>query len=156
MATPEHTNLPPTGPFVGIAVFCEKVIQEAGGTYSLIRVTDTLNQAAVGPDVPRDMPPFIAALTLVIMLKAGQATGSADLTIRPEAPGGFKLPALEQRVSMQQGGPWGPVLFIPMQLPISVTGVYWFDVLLGDPTTNAAELLTRVPLEVLYSRGSAS
>jgi hypothetical protein len=156
MATPEHTNLPPTGPFVGIAVFCEKVIQESGGPYSLIRVTDTLNQAAIGPGAPRDMPPFIAALTLVIMLKAGQATGSVDLSISPEAPGGFKLPVLEQRVSMQQGGPWGPVLVIPMQLPISVPGVYWFDVLLGDPTTNAAELLTRVPLEVLYSRGSAS
>src|SRR5438128_2611892 len=115
MSSPETpADLSRTGPFVGIAVLCEKVIQEPEGPFSVIRVTDTINQAAVGPDAPREMAPFMATPTLVIMLKAGQAQGSFDISVRPEAPGGFQLPTLEQRVHMQSG-PWGAMLVIPLQ-----------------------------------------
>lgn len=149
MATPE---LPDRGPYLGIAVFCEKVLQEADSGMSIVRITDTINQAAAGPDAPREMPPFIASLTMVIMIKAGEAHGSFGIVVRPEAPGGFQLPAIEQTAHLQ-GGPWGAALIMPMQLPIPQAGLYWFDVSLSEPNVEGAQrLLTRVPLEVIYSR----
>jgi hypothetical protein len=137
---------------VGVAVFCEKVIQEQDGPISLIRVTDTLNQTAIGPDTPREMQPFMATITLVVMLKSGQAKGSFGVMIRPEAPGGFQMPPFEQTMHLQ-GEAWGGAIITPMQFPVTTPGVYWFDVLLTNPSNEGAEqLLTRVPLEVLYQR----
>jgi hypothetical protein len=155
VATPEQPQLPDTGPYLGIAVLCEIVLQEAGGASSVIRITDTINQTAVGPDAPKEMAPFMASVTMIVMIKAGEAHGSFGIVISPEAPGGFQLPSFEQTVHLA-GGPWGATLIVPMQLPISIPGVYWFDVSLNDPTTDIRRLLTRVPLEVIYSRGSAS
>jgi hypothetical protein len=135
-----------------MAVFCEKVMQESGGGMSLIRVTDTIDQSAIGPDAPREMQPFIASITLVVALKSGEARGSFGVMLRPEAPGGFQMPSFEQTVHLQ-GGAWGAAIIMPLQLPISVQGVYWFDVFLTDPTDDdSAQFLTRIPLEVVYSR----
>jgi hypothetical protein len=150
MSTPEP--LQNTGPYVSVAVFCEKVMHEQGGAISLIRVTDTINQAAVGPEAPREMQPFIANITLVVMLKSGEARGSHGVMLRPEAPGGFQMPPFEQTVHLQ-GGAWGAAIVMPLQLPVSEQGVYWFDVFLTDPTNaDSAQFLTRIPLEVVYSR----
>jgi len=150
MATPE--SLQNTGPYVSVAVFCEKVMQEQDGGMSLIRVTDTINQVAVGPDAPREMQPFITNITLVVSLKSGEARGSYGVMLRPEAPGGFQMPSFEQTVHLQ-GGAWGAAIIMPLQLPISVQGVYWFDVFLTEPTdADSAQFLTRIPLEVVYSR----
>jgi hypothetical protein len=150
VSTPEP--LQSRGPYVSVAVFCEKILQEQDGALSLIRVTDTINQSAVGPDAPREMRPFIADITLVVMLKSGEARGSYGVMLRPEAPGGFQMPPFEQTVHLQ-GGAWGAAIIMPLQLPISEQGVYWFDVFLTDPTTeDSARFLSRIPLEVVYHR----
>jgi hypothetical protein len=143
-----------TGPFVSVATFCEKVIQEPGGVPTIVRITDTLNQAAIGPDAPREMQPFMANITLMVSLKSGQARGQFGLLIRPEAPGGFQLPPFENSVHLQ-GEAWGAATIIPMQLAINEPGIYWFDVLLTTPGTDSEQLLTRVPLEVVYQRAAA-
>lgn len=152
---PEVTpQMPNTGPFLSVAVLCEKVLQEQNGPASIIRLTDTLSPSAIGPDAPAQMPPFMADLTLMVTLRAGEAKGSFGIKIRPEAPGGFQLPAIEQTVHLA-GGPWGASLVMPMQFPINETGVYWFDIFLADPTTESEHLLTRIPLEVIYTRQTA-
>ncbi len=153
-AKQEHPQLPNTGPFLSVAVLCEKVIQEQGGAVSIIRITDTLNQSSMGPDAPAQMPEFTAEFTMVITLRAGEAKGSFGIKIRPEAPSGFQLQSVEQTVHLA-GGPWGASIVAPMQFPISETGVYWFDVILADTATGSEQLLTRVPLEVIYSRQTA-
>jgi hypothetical protein len=119
---------------------------------SIVRVTDTINQSAIGPDAPREMPPFLAPLTLVVILKSGEARGSHTLMLRPEAPGGFQMPPFEQTAHLQ-GGAWGAAIIMPIQLPVAVPGVYWFDVFL-DPSgeDDPGQLLTRIPLEVVYQR----
>jgi hypothetical protein len=147
------SELPNTGPFVGVAVFCEKVMQEQTGGLSLIRITDTINRAIVGPDAPREMAPFIADVTLVVMIKSGQAKGSFGLMIRPEAPGGFEMPPFEQSVHLQ-GEAWGGAIITPLQFPVTSPGVYWFDVVLIDPSASVEQLLTRIPLEVVYQRAA--
>ncbi len=145
-------TLPNTGPYVAVAVFCEKVLQEAGGPMSLIRVTDTIQQAAMGSDAPREMQPFMANITLAVTLKSGQAKGQFGLMIRPEAPGGFQMPPFETTIQLQ-GDAWGATVILPMQFAVSAPGVYWFDLLLTDPSGEGEDqFLTRVPLDVVYQR----
>lgn len=149
MPTPDTTPLPNTGPYLTMAVICEKVLVEQGGGISVIRITDTINQSAAGPEPPVEMPPFIADnLTMVVVLRAGQAQGRFGVKIRPEAPGGFQLPSLEQAIQLV-GGPWGASVIVPLVLPVAQEGVFWFDVFLTGPSQPEI-LLTRVPLEVIY------
>lgn len=137
---------------MAVAVFCEKVLQESNGSTSLIRITDTVNQAVLGSDAPREMQPFMANITLVVMLKSGSAKGQYGLMIRPEAPSGEQMPPFEMTIQLQ-GDAWGANVIMPMQFPVTMPGVYWFDVLLTDPTTESeGQFLTRVPLDVVYQR----
>jgi hypothetical protein len=153
MSTPE--SLPETGPFLTMAVLCEKVLVEQGGAFSVIRVTDTLGQSASGPESPEQMPPFIAEnLTMVIVLRAGQAKGRFGIKIRPEEPSGHQLPSVEESIQLT-GGPWGASIIAPIVLPVAEEGVFWFDILLTGPS-QPDKLLTRVPLEVIYSRSTSS
>ncbi len=133
-----------------MAVLCEKALQEQDGVLSVIRVIDRLTQSATGTELPEQMPPFLADnLTMVVCLKADQARGRYGIKIRPEAPGGFQLPAMEQGIQLA-GGATGVNLVMPLILPIGQDGVYWFDVFLTGPAPQEDRLLTRVPLEVLY------
>jgi len=126
------------------------VLQEQDGVISLIRLIDRLTQTFTGPDAPEQMPPFLATdLTMMIAIKSDQARGRYGLKIRPETPGGFQLPAIEQAIQLQAGT--GANLVMPIALPIAQEGLYWFDIFLTGPPPQADRLLTRVPLEVLYS-----
>ena len=148
MATPDpHT----TGPHLIAAVICEKVLQEADGARSEIHIIDRLEQTAVGPDAPEQMPPFLLDnMTILITVKSDQARGRYGIKVRPEAPGGIQLPPMEQAITIQSG-PAGVNLVMPFVLPIQAEGVYWFDVFLTGPAPQTDRLLTRVPLEVIYS-----
>lgn len=149
MAEPDATPLPNTGPYLTMAVICEKVLVEQGGGISVIRITDTINQSAAGPEPPAEMPPFISDnLTMVIVLRAGEAKGRFGVKLRPEAPGGFQLPTFEQQIQLV-GGPWGATVVVPLVIPVAQEGVFWFDVFLTGPKKHET-LLTRVPLEVIY------
>lgn len=140
-----------TGPHLIAALLCEKVLQEQDGVLSAIRIIDRLEQTAVGPDAPDEMPPFVVNnLTLLVTIKADQARGRYGIKIRPEAPGGILLPPMEQAVTIQSGV-GGINVLMPFVLAIQAEGVYWFDVFLTGPAPQEDRLLTRVPLEVIYS-----
>ena len=97
------------------------------------------------------MPPFIISnLTMLVAIRADQARGRYGIKIRPEAPGGFQMPSVEQAINLQ-AGPTGANLIMPMVLPITEEGVYWFDVILTGPAPQEDQLLTRIPLEIVYS-----
>jgi hypothetical protein len=139
-----------TGPHLVTAALCETVLQEPSGVLSLIRMVDQITQSATGPDAPEQMPPFmLSTLTLVVSLKADQARGRHGIKIRPEQPGGQQLPEIEQPVQLMSGG--GVNLVMPLLLPITLEGTYWFDIIFTGPPPQADRLLTRVPLQVLYS-----
>jgi hypothetical protein len=149
MAGPEPDTS--TGPHLVVAALCEKVLQEQDGVLSLIRLIDALTQTASGVETPAQMPPFIATdLTMVISVKADQARGRFGIRVRPEAPSGVQLPAIEQGVNLQPGAAKGINLVMPLQIAIDQEGTYWFDVFLTGPAPQAARLLTRVPLNIIY------
>jgi hypothetical protein len=134
-----------TGPYLIAATLCERAIQEGDGVLSLIRVVDKVTQAVAGPTVPDKMPPIQVNLTLVVVLKPGEARGRYRLGVRPEAPSGQRLPDAELPVSFAGAPDAGANLLLGINMIAEEEGLYWFDVLLDD------QLLTRTPLRIEYS-----
>jgi hypothetical protein len=139
-----------TGPYITMAGFCEKVLVEQGGALSIVRLTDTINRVDAGPEPADAMPPFVTdQLTIVVILRAGQAKGRFGIKLEPEAPSGLRLPPFEQGVQFV-AGPWGTSIIAPIQMEVAEEGVYWFDVILTGPKQEDRRL-TRVPLEIIYT-----
>ncbi len=146
--------MPETGPHIAIATLCEKVLTEQDGVLSIIRVIDRFIQTATGPEPPDQMPPFIISdrdLKMVVALKSDKAKGRFSVKVIVEDPSGARVPVGESDVTLP-GGNQGINLVIGMNLAVQHEGVYWFDILLGGPRGQEDQLISRVPLEVLYQR----
>ncbi len=150
---PEKTQNPfQHGPYVQVAAFCERVLREADGVISLIRLIDVITHTEGGTDPPQDMPEIRYPLTLVLTLKSGSARGRHEVTITPELPSGETLPSTTVTVRMEGEGR-GHNILSRVDIPYSLEGLYWFHVRFDD------DVISRLPLEVRYSRlvaGSAS
>jgi hypothetical protein len=134
-----------TGPYLIMAALCERAIREVDNVVSVIRVADKVTGRIVGPVIPDVLPPVPVSLTLVIMLRAGQARGSYTLRIRPEPPSGPPLAETEVPVSFTGTPEMGANLIVNLTMAVDQEGAYWITVLLND------DLLTRIPLLVEYS-----
>lgn len=146
--------MPDTGPHIAVATLCERVLTEGDGVISIIRIVDRLIQTATGPEPPEQMPPFLVGdrdLKMVIALKSDQAKGRCTVKIVVEDPSGVRVPVGESDITLQPGN-LGANLVIGMNVALQHEGVYWFDVLLGGPRNQQDQLMTRVPLEVVYQR----
>ena len=148
----KHGNPFEQGPYVQIAAFCERMLREADGVVSLIRVIDTITHTEGGQNPPQEMPEVRYPLTLVITLKSGSARGRHEVTITPELPSGETLPSTTVTVQME-GEARGNSIVTRVDIPYTLEGLYWFNIRFGE------ELITRLPLQVRYSRhttGSAT
>lgn len=136
-----------TGPYVTAAALCERAIQERDGVLSLIRVVDKITNTIIGPGpvVPDSMPPVTVNLTLVIILKPGEARGRFMVAVRPEAPSGQRLPDVELPVSFGGAPDASANVLVGINMIATEEGVYWFDTLFDG------QLLTRTPLRIEYS-----
>lgn len=133
------------GPYLTTATFCEQVLQEATGVLSLIRIIDRMNITASGPTAPEDMPPAQLNWTLVISLKSGDARGSHPVKIVPQLPSGETKDPIILSVHLE-GDNKGQNIVSKMNMTLEIPGIYWFNIYVDD------QLITRVPLEVIYSR----
>lgn len=148
--------MPATGPHIAAALLCERVITEGDGVLSIIRVVDRVVQTATGIEPPDEMPPLkVDNLQMVVALRSDQARGRFTLGLDIEAPDGGRERGAEQDVNLTPGNN-GVNLVLGMQLGLEHEGIYWIDVLLGGPRGQEEELLTRVPLEVVYQRQRVS
>jgi hypothetical protein len=134
-----------TGPYVNVAVFCERVLQEKDDVITLVRIVDQITVSVTGTDAPDELPPGAAVSTnLVISLRAGQATGKQRVQITFEHPDGSRHPGPELPVHFTQGSSGGANLILNMNVALSTTGIYWADILVNG------RLVTRLPLEIRY------
>lgn len=133
-----------------LAVLCEQAIVAQDGRISVINVVEQVTHGRAGPEVPDEMPPFNFQIKSVIELVGGSAKGRFAVKIRPEDPSGSQLPAVEHAVRFGEGS--GIRLIGDLQLEITMEGAYWIDVILvkGRGETKDEELLTRMPLNVVY------
>jgi hypothetical protein len=144
----EEHPLPPRpdlgGPYVQIATFCEKVLQEQDGVISVIRAIDRVIRTEVGPEPPAIMPTMSLPMTVLIQLRAAGALGRHTVSIRTEEPSGHRREPVELPVHFE-GQDRGNNLLIDLMVANLQEGLYWFDVLL-----DGERLLTRMPLHVIY------
>ena len=133
------------GPYIQVAAFCERVLREADGVISLIRVVDVVTHTERGPSPPRDMPTIRYPLTLVLTLKSGRTRGRHEVTITPELPSGETLPSTTITAQMEGEGRGVNVSSL-IDIPYSMEGLYWFHIRFDD------NILTRMPLQIRYSR----
>ena len=133
------------GPYVQVAAFCERVLREADGVLSLIRIVDVVTHAERGPDPPQDMPEVRYPLNLVLILKSGAARGRHEVTITPELPSGETLSPVTTSVRMEGEGK-GANITTRIDMAFKLEGLYWFNVQFDS------QVITRLPLEVRYAR----
>ncbi len=88
---------------------------------------------------------------MVLSLKADQAKGRHTIKLAVNDPMGATIPLGESDVTFQPGNR-GMNIVVPINFAVQYEGVYWFDVILGGPRSQADVLMSRVPLEVEYQR----
>ncbi|MGB8260872.1 MAG: hypothetical protein WCE75_11000 [Terracidiphilus sp.] len=125
-----------------VATFCEKVLREADGVMSLIRMVDRFQ---VFGDT-EDMAPVLLSFTVFISFKSGILRGKQKVSLRPKSPTGKDLPAMEIPVLFEGDDDRGPALGFPVNWLVGEEGLFWWDLFLND------ELVTRMPLRVTYQR----
>lgn len=134
-----------SGPFVTAACICQTALQEANGLLSIIRLID---RVPVLGTTPQMQPQPLQQLVLVVILRSGMLRETHKLKIKPISPSGKDLPENEMSV-LFEGEDRGPAVILPLSLVATEEGLYWFDLYLEE------QLLTRIPLRVIYQRAQA-
>jgi hypothetical protein len=128
------------GPFLQTAVICERVLQEADGVISAIRIIDRVT-FVLGPDGEPVQPQH--PIFILVSFKSGVAQGSHQVTIQRCDPDGTNaqvltaspfFEGLDRGINMVIGAAFAP----------SAAGLYWYDVYFED------ERITRIPLRAVY------
>ena len=131
---------PSTGPFVAMAVVCQRLDRKPDGTVDVVGVVDGVSLAPEGEGQDPDAPPVVRLLGLV-SIRAGEARGRHTLSLRAHFPDGELGATLTRPIELTERSP-GATIGFPFELEARDTGTYWFDVACDDV------LLTRIPLLV--------
>jgi hypothetical protein len=132
-------------PYVTAAFLCEKILQEANGTISAIRIADKIGYTISG------MPPGFSPTTQIsglLLLKSGPVIGDHLIKVVVEYPDGKRQDAFRQSVNFK-GQDHGQAVIMNIALGIGTDGLYWFDVLFDD------EVLTRIPITLTHEQQQA-
>jgi hypothetical protein len=134
----------PQGPYLQMAVICERVLREQDGVLSVIRVIDRLTHTIVGREMPDPLPPVPYTVWFALAFKSGSARGRQTLKIVQEQPSGLRSDLFEHSL-MLEGEDRGANFVAQVQAKFEQEGVYWFDVFLSD------QLMTRMPFRLTYN-----
>jgi len=129
-------------PFVQVAAICQTALQEAAGYLSLVRLMDRVAFAGITEEM---QPQPLNQLAIVVLLKSGDLKGKYNMSIIPVTPSGKRLPGPQLSV-LFEGEERGVAAILPVAIVADEEGLYWFDVILEQ------DLLTRIPLRVMYQR----
>lgn len=126
------------GPYVALAVLCQRIDLQPDGSADLIGIVDGL--AVDDPSDP-DTPPLILNVRAVIALRGGAVRGPHRLGLRGWFPSGAEGLSAEKTVVFTDQRP-AVTLNMPLELELPELGTYVFDVLVDDA------LLTAITLDV--------
>ena len=135
------------GPWLALAVLCEKAIEDKEGRLHLIGILDRLIFTASGDNAPEAMPATVVQVTAVISFKSGFAKGRYTVGLRPVDPSGLQAQTLTVPILLE-GDDRGANVILGVNAQVAEEGLYWFDVLLEQ------RIVSRIPLRVLYQRTS--
>ena len=126
------------GPYVALAVLCQRIDLQPDGSADLIGIVDGL--AVDDPSDP-GTPPLRLNVRAVIALRGGEVRGHRRVTLRGWFPSGAEGLSADKMVLFSDQRP-AVTLNVPLELELTELGTYVFDVLCDD------HLLTAMTLEV--------
>jgi len=132
------------GPFLLAAVTCERVLNEADGVQSIIRIIDRITHTPVVETPNAPMAPFDYPLTLFILLKAGIASGSYTLRVTVVNPSGDSPQPFQQSVYFEGDEDRGVGVSLQTAVRFQTPGIHWFEIHLDDVR------LTKIPFRIIY------
>jgi hypothetical protein len=139
---PEEATQGIGGPFVTVAAFCERVLEEKDGVNTLVRVID---RYWIEQPLPAALPPGTkAGLTTfyMVIVKSGDFRGQATITVKVRAPSGkYQGKPIVAPLNFT-GGEQGNALQIQMGFGLEETGLFWAEVEVDG------KLVTRTPLSI--------
>ncbi len=113
------------GPYVALAVLCQRVDLQPDGSADLIGIVDGV--AVDDPNDP-DTPPLILNVRAVVALRGGSVRGAKHITLRGWFPSGGEGLSAEKVVRFTDDRP-SITLNMPLELELSEVGTYAFEVL---------------------------
>ncbi|MGH9376236.1 MAG: DUF6941 family protein [Terriglobia bacterium] len=131
-----------TGPYLNAALLCERVLSEADGILTAVRIIDRFIVSGPNPE----MFPATLPMSLLIMLKSGDFRGPSVIKLITETPSAQQLPTLEFQVNFEGDNDRGVNVVANISFQAQEPGIYWFTLLQQE------QPLTRIPLRVLYQR----
>jgi hypothetical protein len=134
------------GPYLQVAVICERALEEKDGAISIIRIIDRVTVTPVGHDVPEKMPETPVSFVLVASFKSGEFRGKKDLKIVLKEAGsrdteGKTLILLPLTF---EGDEKGANVILNSVMQTKTEGVHWFEIFLDN------NFYSKVPLKVQY------
>jgi len=129
-------------PYLHIATFCEKILHEADGVNSIIRMIDRFNVQGITDE----MQPMPLQFMVYISFKSGFMRGKQKVSLRPKSPKGEELPSMDIPVLFEGDDDRGPAIQIPVNWIATEEGLFWWDLYVNDV------LVTRMPLRVAYQQ----
>ncbi len=135
------------GPYITVAGFCERILTEADGVQSLIRIVDQLTHREVGPDAPEELGSFTAELWYLLALKPGEVRGEHRIRLNLVMPDGSANLMFEDAVEFDGDADRGISLGFQMVVEYTQVGLHWLEAYFDD------RLLTRSVLRINYQRG---
>ncbi len=135
------------GPYLTAAFLCEKVLREADGVLSAVRIVDRWN---INGTTETLTAPAVIQASLVIMFKSGVYRGNAQLSIVPITPQtNTRMQAIVIPVLFEGEDDKGISLVAPLAFPVQEDGTYWFEVSLAGQAL-PARVLTAIPMRIAY------
>jgi hypothetical protein len=128
-------------PYLAAALFCEKVLTETDNVLSAIRVVDTVNLTPF-PDRPAAGMIIPLPITLLVMIKTGNAQGEQEILLRVVPPSGKGEEVGKWQFVLTSPPESGVAFKVPVSLRWEGEGVYWVELSRGDT------LFARAPLRV--------
>ena len=133
----------PQGPWVSMAVLCQRVEPKPDGTVDVLGIVDGVVVEPEGDDALGLHPAAKLSLTAVVSVRAGDLRGTHVLALRSAYPSGPGGPGLQRPVEFTDQMP-AASLVVPIELEVHEPGAYTFDAFFDD------RLLTRMSLWVAY------
>ncbi|MEO8103824.1 MAG: hypothetical protein ABI790_14980 [Betaproteobacteria bacterium] len=126
-------------PYVTVATFCEKVLNEEDGVLSAIRIFDTMKIQLTKDAAQLDAPQMA---NLLVVMKSGDFIGKGVVKIVGVSPDGKELKGVVTMPMTFEGGAHGNNLIVSMAIRTNKSGLYWYETYFND------KFLTRTPLSV--------
>lgn len=135
------------GPFLTMAFFCEKALQEGDAVFSAIRI---INQVLVeqhddGPDLP---PKYLMDLWMFVGFSSEAYEARRGLHITVTSPSGkeVRIPEKGAQVIFFPKEEYGSTTRIQLRLGVEELGMFWFRIYLDN------ELMGQTPFIIKYRR----